>query len=164
MIRFRLMKTQFQNTRARSCRSDDYPSKMCRTTRRGAILIAAIAAFAVFSMVAAVAVGFALRAHRACKTERDLLQLEFLCEAGLMRAVQKLSEDGGYIGEDWLELPSGNSGKMMRVTIRVSESSSTDATENEPLPKVIDVQSKMIGRSRAPMSMQRTRTTKYSMK
>ncbi|MBM3966236.1 MAG: hypothetical protein FJ308_14410 [Planctomycetes bacterium] len=164
MIRFRSVEKQFRHAHVRACWNNDYSSKMRRPTRRGAILIAAIAAFAVFSMLAAVAVGFALRAHRACKTERDLLQLEFLCEAGLMRAVQKLSEDGGYIGEDWLELPSGNSGKMMRVTIRVSESSSTDATENESLPKVIDVQSKMIGRSRAPISMQRTRTTKYSMK
>ena len=137
------------------------------SNRRGAILIAAIAAFAIFSMLAAVAVSVTLRARQSCKTERDLMQLELLCDAGLMRATQKLAVDSGYTGEDWLEMPLGDSGKTMRVSIQVSEpkiSASTEMKDGDEWSKVIEVRSQISGRSRVPISMQRTRTTKYSTK
>jgi len=95
------------------------------------------------------------------------MQLELLCDAGLMRATQKLAVDSGYTGEDWLEMPLGDSGKTMRVSIQVSEptiSASTEMKDGDEWSKVIEVRSQISGRSRVPISMQRTRTTKYSTK
>lgn len=170
MSRFRLARERVADaSRTRASRIDVANSKAHRklSNRRGAILIAAIAAFAIFSMLAAVAVSVTLRARQSCKTERDLMQLELLCDAGLMRATQKLAVDSGYTGEDWLELPSGDTGKMMRVSIRVSEpaiSAGTETKDGDALSKVIEVRSQISGRSRVPIAMQRTRSTKYSVK
>lgn len=73
--------------------------------RRGAILICVLTCLLIVSGLAVAMVKSALTARKAVRTELQRAQVQFLLEAGIQRAIDKLSRDADYQGEIW-ELPA----------------------------------------------------------
>jgi hypothetical protein len=136
-------------------------------TRRGAAaLICAMTAAIVFLGMAGVAVRTSLKARQERKTEKDLNQIEFLLESGLLRAKEKLAENPDYQGETWLDEESpyglGHWQIVISVTSRVmppDTSTSTNASpgESTSTTKIIQVTTRMSERNYSPSTIQRTR-------
>jgi|JI9StandDraft_2_1071091.scaffolds.fasta_scaffold06059_2 hypothetical protein len=91
-------------------------------SRRGAAsLICTMTAAVVFLGIAGVAVRSSLRARQERKVERDLLQLEFLCDAGVMRAQEQIAKSADYVGETWLDSDSLHSHGHWKVRITLAD-------------------------------------------
>jgi type II secretory pathway component PulK len=124
--------------------------------RRGVVLIAALATLAIASALIAVGVGMSLRSRQSRKTERDRIQLELLCDAGLRRTAQRLQQDPSYAGEAWLQLEGLYPETRMRVLIEPGPALSTDGI---PAPsRTFTIRAILEGRSHSPETMQRSRT------
>jgi hypothetical protein len=125
-------------------------------SRRGVVLIAALATLAIVSALIAVGVGMSLRSRQSRKTERDRVQLELLCDAGIRRTAQRLQQDPSYAGEAWLELDGLYPETRMRVLIEPGPSSSTEG--NLSPRRTFTIRAILEGRSHSPETMQRSRT------
>ncbi|MFN6128592.1 MAG: hypothetical protein ACK6DC_01990 [Planctomycetota bacterium] len=121
-------------------------SRPCR--RSGAVLIVALVAIGIFSALAAANIRTLLRHRQSVKSERDLVQVHLLCDAGCDRAISMFTVDPNYTGELWLDQQDPNSGHHMKVVIRMS------FKEGEP---VAIIQASLEGRSYSPQRIQRTR-------
>jgi type II secretory pathway pseudopilin PulG len=73
--------------------------------QRGTILIGVLTCLLIVSGLAVAMVKSALTARKAVRSELQQAQTQFLLEAGIQRAVDKLSRDTDYQGEIW-ELPA----------------------------------------------------------
>lgn len=69
--------------------------------RRGAVLVMAMVALLVVTLVAGALVRSLIATHRQSHRYADELQAQWLAEAGLARATAKLRADGAYQGEIW---------------------------------------------------------------
>ncbi len=69
--------------------------------RRGVVLVCVIACLAVSTVLIALSIQSALRSRREARLHLQLRQTELLCEAGVLRATQKLRDDAAYTGEQW---------------------------------------------------------------
>jgi hypothetical protein len=132
-------------------------------TRSGAVLLVAIAALVVVTAIAGVAASTALRLRQSCKTERDLIQVEFLCDAGILRARQQLAKDRNYDGEEWTLGPAPSGESQWSVTISLvpgtaSSAPGANALTEPHTERVIQVRARIEGRTHAPKSIQRTYT------
>ena len=87
--------------------------------RQGAILIVALVAVAIFTSLAATNIRWVLRNRQAVKSERDMVQVQLLCDAGCARAAQKMALDSGYTGEIWIDEIDPITGVQTKVTIEV---------------------------------------------
>jgi hypothetical protein len=131
-----------------------------RSQRRGAILLAALAAVVVTSAVAAVAIGVTLRSRQSRRTERDLVQLELLCDAGMKRAQAQMQRDEAYAGEAWLDMEGLTPGTRMKVAIE-SKSVFPEGKGEGGKPsslRQIAVHASLEGRVHMPHSIKRTRS------
>lgn len=120
-----------------------------RSTRSGAVLIIALVAIAIFAALAATNIRSLLMHRQSVKTERDMIQVQLLCDAGCDRAASMVAADPEYLGEVWLDQRNSSTGNRMRVAIRVLRK------EGQP---IATVQASLEGRSYSPDRIQRTRT------
>lgn len=136
-------------------------------TRRGAVaLICAMTAALVFLGMAGVAVRTSLKARQERKTEKDLNQIEFLLESGLLRAKEKLKENAEYVGETWFDEDSpyglGHWQVVITVKTEASSPSTTPSATVSPIEsaatiKTLQVTARMSERNYSPSVIQRTR-------
>jgi type II secretory pathway component PulK len=117
--------------------------------RSGAVLIVALVAITIFAALAATNIRSLLRHRQSVKTERDMVQVQLLSDAGCDRAVSMFATDPEYLGEVWLDQRNPSTGNRMRVAIRVLRK------EGQP---IATVQASLEGRSYSPDRIQRTRT------
>lgn len=89
--------------------------------RKGAVLVVTLACLVIVMALSGQMLVGALRSSRQMHAERDLLQCEFLLQAGVDRAVRRLEAEAKYEGET-LEPPPSEVGGVAagRVTIDVS--------------------------------------------
>jgi Tfp pilus assembly protein PilV len=64
--------------------------------RRGVILLVALAAMVIVTAIAAAATSATLRTRQSRKTERDRIQLNLLCDAGVMRVRDRWNRSEDY--------------------------------------------------------------------
>lgn len=127
-----------------------------RLRRRGAVaLVCAMTAAVVFLGISGVAVRTSLRARQERKTERDLQQLEFLCDAGVLRAKEQLKLNPEYKGETWLDqdAPYGNGHWKIEIVVGAKSES-----EGSPSNKSVQVTAQINERHYSPSSVTSTRT------
>jgi hypothetical protein len=122
--------------------------------RYGVVLIVAMAALAIGSALIATNVHMTLRALQSRKVERDRVQLEFLCRAGMQRCDAQLKRDPSYPGESWIDLEGPTPGARMQVLIAVSASDSAPSASSRSATVI----ARIAGRSHSPETMQLTRT------
>jgi len=92
-----------------------------RRHRGGTILICVLTCLLIVTGLAVAMVKSALDARRAVRRELQQAQVQFLLEAGIQRAVVKLSRDAEYRGEIWkLPAESLNDAHPARVEISVT--------------------------------------------
>lgn len=132
---------------------------------RGAILFAALAALVVTSAIAAVAIGVTLRSRQSRRTERDLVQLEMLCDAGMKRAQAQMQRDEAYAGEAWLDMEGLTPGTRMKVAIETNQVLPEGKGEGDRPSSLrqIAVHASLEGRVHMPYSIQRTRSRVISV-
>lgn len=124
-------------------------------SRRGAAaLVCAMTAAVVFLAIAGVAVRSSLRARQERKLEKDRLQLEFLCDAGVLRAEEQLAKSPEYAGETWLDCDSPHGTGHWKVSITISSDSTSTAGES---PRNLTVTAEISDRTNSPPSIQRSR-------
>lgn len=127
-----------------------------RLRRRGAVaLVCAMTAAVVFLGISGVAVRTSLRARQERKTERDLQQLEFLCDAGILRAKEQLKLNPEYKGETWLDQEALYGNGHWRITIVVGPQSES---EDSSLEKSVQVTAQIDERLYSPSSVTSSRT------
>jgi type II secretory pathway component PulK len=88
-------------------------------SRRGAVLITVLACLGVVATIVATSVQCALRCRNEVRIHRHMLQTQFLCEAGLLRAKQQLKKAASYSGEIWTTAVSPSSDENARIEIQV---------------------------------------------
>jgi Tfp pilus assembly protein PilX len=91
-------------------------------SRRGAVLVMAMVALLVVTLVAAALVRSLIATHRQSHRYADELQSQWLAEAGLARAAAKLQTDAAYQGEVWqasVAPPESNEADNGQVAITV---------------------------------------------
>ena len=80
-----------------------------RKPHKGAILVAVLVTMLVVTSMVGTTMVLSLRSQRECRVERQMMQVQFLCEAGAMRAFEKMVADPTFVGERWLpELGDGS--------------------------------------------------------
>jgi len=128
-------------------------SKPKASRRSGAILIVALVAVAIFTSLAATNIRWVLRHQQTVKSERDLIQVQLLCDAGCDRAAGRLSSDAGYTGEVWIDQQDPDTGVMTKVSIEILRDGDR---------AIANVQASLDGRSHQPTKIQRTRRVSFS--
>ena len=80
-----------------------------RKPHKGAILVAVLVTMLVVTSMVGTTMVLSLRSQRECRVERQRMQVQFLCEAGAMRAFEKMVADPTFVGDRWLpELGDGS--------------------------------------------------------
>lgn len=124
-------------------------------SRKGAILLVALAAMVIVTALAASAASATLRTRQSRKTERDRIQLNLLCDAGVMRARGQWSRSQDYRGETWLDAPSPIGQDHWRVTIAVESETASNVQ--------FIIQARIEDRLYVPYELQETRTLLLSI-
>ena len=73
-----------------------------RKPRRAAILVVVLLTMLVVTSIVGTTMLLSLRSQRECRVERQMIQIQFLCEAGALRASEKLATDPAFTGDRWL--------------------------------------------------------------
>ena len=114
-----------------------YRSDRFSRSRRGAILVGVLACLLVGTVLTALTVQSALRGRREARLERQLLQTQLLCEAGVVRAVKSIAANPGYQGETWQPPIDGGQLNSAKVVIEVTSASPpADQTADQPTDQV----------------------------
>lgn len=127
------------------------PRRLAGTTlrgrRTGAVLIAVLACLVITTAIAALTVRQSLEARRQGRVERQLRQTQYLLDAGIRRAAERLRADASYSGETWEPTAALARFGDVRVEIRITgtddedtasedtaseDTASEDATREEP--------------------------------
>lgn len=93
----------------------------------GTVLVCVLACLAIVTATIAMTAQSALRIRNEARTQRQLLQTQFLCDAGMLRAKQQLQAVPSYSGEEWSPNLSPTSFEKVFITIQV-EPSDLDST------------------------------------
>ncbi len=96
-------------------------------SRRGAVLVCVVACLAVVTTIVATSIQFTLRMRSEARLQRQRLQAEYLCEAGVMRAVKRLKDDSSYQGETWS--PNIEPSRYHRGTIVIGRETAPEGRE-----------------------------------
>jgi hypothetical protein len=143
-------------------RSHDGKHGVKHNRRTGTVLLCVLAALSVVTALSAAAIGQTLRNRAERRSERDRVQLEFLCDAGWKRALREWNRDPEYAGEEWLAMPGTIDGTTFRVSIGVESQPATNSTEPSPrILRSLTVRARIEGRSQSPPVIQRTRTWNF---
>lgn len=117
------------------------PGRLAGTTlrgrRTGAVLIAVLACLVITTAIAALTVRQSLEARRQGRVERQLRQTQYLLDAGIRRAAERLRADASYSGETWEPTAALARFGDVRVEIRITgtddeDTASEDATREDP--------------------------------
>lgn len=109
--------------------------------RTGAVLIAVLACLVVTTAIAALTVRQSLEARRQGRVERQLRQTQYLLDAGIRRAAERLRADASYSGETWQPTAALARFGAVLVEIRITgvdrdeatdEATKADASANDP--------------------------------
>lgn len=73
-----------------------------RKVRKGTILVAVLVTMLVVTSIVGTTLVVSLRSQRECRVERQMAQIQFLCEAGAIRASQRLLLEPDFSGDRWL--------------------------------------------------------------
>jgi hypothetical protein len=129
--------------------------------RQGWVLVVALVAVSVFVAMSSTSIRWILRSRQSIKTERDVLQLQLLCDAGVMRAKSAFEIDAEYRGEEWLDQDDLVTGRGFQVSIiadPVIEGSGADKVAvSDASQRAFQVVARMTGRAHAPETIQRSR-------
>lgn len=110
------------------------PQRLTVTTlarrRTGAVLISVLACLVVTTAIAALTVRQSLEARRQGRVERQLRQTQYLLDAGIRRAAERLRADASYSGETWEPTAALARFGAVRVEIRVTTVDGEGAVDN----------------------------------
>ena len=87
--------------------------------RSAAILIAVLVTMLVVTSIVGTVIVLSLRVQREGRTERQMIQVQFLCEAGAMRASEKLLLDPSFVGDRWLPALGDGSDAIAEVETKI---------------------------------------------
>jgi len=99
--------------------------------RTGAVLISVLACLVVTTAIAALTVRQSLEARRQGRVERQLRQTQYLLDAGIRRAAERLRADASYSGETWEPTAALARFGAVRVEIRVTAVDDDDAADDD---------------------------------
>ena len=90
-----------------------------RNPRRAAILVTVLLTMLVVTSIVGTTMVLSLRSQRECRVERQMIQIQFLCEAGAIRASGKLAADPAFAGDRWLPELGDGSDPIAEVVTRI---------------------------------------------
>lgn len=135
--------------------------------RKGAAaLLCSIAAAFVLLALSGTSISAALRVRQERRTERDLIQADYLCEAGLYRAIAQLRSNPEYKGEEWLDAQASPDLSNFSIGITVLPISDTTADSTSPASTNrfrITITATIKDRQYIPTSLQRTLTDEIAI-
>jgi type II secretory pathway component PulK len=121
--------------------------------RSGTILICVLTCLLIVSGLAVAMVKSALNARKAVRSELQQAQVQFLLEAGIQRAVDKLGSGSAYDGEIW-EFPAAalknSAPARVEIAVMTSDDSSPTVSVIAQLP------------ADSPLSIRRSYTFTFS--
>ena len=94
-------------------------NRLKRKPRKAAILVAVLVTMLVVSSMVGTTMVRSLRSQRECRVERQMMQIQFLCEAGAMRAWEKLLADPTFVGDRWLPELGDSSDAIAEITTKI---------------------------------------------
>lgn len=97
-------------------------NQMKSRSRSGTILICVLACLGIVIALVMTTMQSSLRGRREVRMQRQLIQTEFLCEAGVQRAVQQLKRSPEYKGEKWFPKLGSTSFENAAIEIRIEPS------------------------------------------
>lgn len=116
-------------------RSSFAPRRPTRTTlayrRTGAVLVGVLVCLSIATAIAALTVRQSLDARRQGRVERQLRQTQYLLDAGIRRATERLRADASYVGETWEPTAALPRFGTARVEIRVAAGDADDAAGSD---------------------------------
>jgi len=105
----------------------------CKTksnSRTGTVLICVLACLGIVIAMVMTTVQSSLRGRAAVRMQRQMLQTELLCEAGVKRAVQQFSKSVEYRGEMWMPKSFTSPFEHAVIEIKLQPSSDTSKSIN----------------------------------
>ena len=121
-------------------------------SRSGTVLICVLACLGVVIALVMSTVQSSLRGRREVRLQRQLVQTELLCEAGVQRAVKKLTISPDYNGEKWMPKLGITSFDFVLIEIR------TKASSDDPKSLRVEVIATLATSTESNDSMQRSHT------
>ena len=121
-------------------------------SRSGTVLICVLACLGVVIALVMSTVQSSLRGRREVRLQRQLVQTELLCEAGVQRAVKKLTISPDYHGEKWMPKLGITSFAFVLIEIR------TKASSDDPRSLRVEVIATLATSTESNDSMQRSHT------
>lgn len=91
-------------------------------SRSGTVLICVLACLGIVITLVMTTVQTSLRGRREVRMQRQLIQTELLCEAGVQRAVRQFGKSREYRGEIWLPKLGTRSFESAMIEIRIGPS------------------------------------------
>lgn len=91
-------------------------------SRSGTVLVCVLACLGIVIALVMTTLQSSLRGRHEVRMQRQLIQTEFLCEAGVQRAVQQLKKSPEYRGEKWLPKLGSTSFGKAAIEIRIEPS------------------------------------------
>ena len=88
-------------------------------SRSGTVLICVLACLGIVMVFVMTTIQSSLRGRHEVRMQRQVIQTEFLCEAGVRRAVQQLKKSAEYKGEIWHPQLGTNSFEHVSIDIRI---------------------------------------------
>ena len=121
-------------------------------SRTGTVLICVLACLGVVIALIMSTVQSSLRGRHEVRLQRQLVQTELLCEAGVQRAVKKLTISPDYLGEKWMPKLGIPSFDLALIEIR------TKASSDDPKTLGVEVVATLATSTESNDSMQRSHT------
>lgn len=97
-------------------------NKLKSRSRSGTVLICVLACLGIVITLVMTTIQSSLRSRHEVRMQRQLIQTEFLCEAGVERAVQQLKRSPEYRGEKWFPKLGSTSFGHAAIEIRIEPS------------------------------------------
>ncbi|MCY2982597.1 MAG: hypothetical protein NTY15_03065 [Planctomycetota bacterium] len=90
-----------------------------RNRRSAAILVTVLLTMLVVTSIVGTTMVLSLRSQRECRVERQMLQVQFLCEAGAIRVSEKLAAEPDFAGDRWLPELGDGSDSIAEIVTRI---------------------------------------------
>lgn len=119
------------------------------TSRRGTVLVCVLACLGIVTAVVATATQFALRGRAEMRVQRQRIQVDYLCEAGILRAKKQLEGSADYVGEQWCPNMPESIVDRASIDIRVQKGSDMSTY-------VVDITARLSDRSAESLGVQKS--------
>lgn len=124
--------------------------------RRGTVLICVLACLGIVVALVLSTTQSSLRGRREVRMQRQLLQTELLCEAGVLRAKQQFNQSPDYVGEHWTPKLGVSGFQYAAIEIRIKPV--PDATTGETNQVQAEVIASLASSEDSSDRMQRSHT------